>query len=290
MGRYKIPIALIATGLFGLLSVAAVFFSGLCLTQTQLSLVSAAATLLGILVAAGMIVWQQRDGARTRFMLDRYENARRSLLHAQDAVSDYASFVRFLPTDLLMHEAALEQHGSAMPPASRFPEFQRRKDLAGRATADAIDRVASCEAVFPDAELLRKALFCAAHDAEQEAQSLLPLLMRALPVDLPQGVFNDGSQPAEVIERIRLLSTALLSVVEDLRYYLEDADNDLVRGLVGELFGNKAQPRKPADSRLLVLSTVEPHKTKLRQWLDAHPVMQQNQALSRWAAAREDHE
>lgn len=291
MKAKTIPVVLTVIALLSLAVVATIFFARPVLSATQDSLISTFATLLGIFIAAGMIVWQQRDAARTSVMLDRYDRARRALIEAQGAVGKFASFARFLPTDLAMYVDALKNDGTAVPPASRFLEFQWLRNKAWFATADAIDGVGGCEVVVPDAALLRLALVCAHSDAERATEKLAPLLMNSLPMDTPQGaVINAGPVPPQVREQIKALTEVLLASLDDLQSYCTDSDDDLVNRLVGNLFNNPARRRKPADSRMLVLSTSEPHKTRVKQWLQSHHLVQKTDALGKWAAARKDHD
>ena len=253
------------------LTFAWLYYADPVLSQTRLAVLGGAATVVGVVVAAIMIVWQQRDSARTQVVLDRYEKARSALAIAQENVGNFSSFLHFMPIDLGLQLRLIEGGQRAMPIKARFPEYQRLWNDSGMAVAEVLNCVGACEMLVPDAKLLREALACAHDDVYQLATELVPLLVAALPIDYENTVANPGPMPEPLRTQVMGLAAQLHDRLFDLQNYLGDTDVDLSGRLVGNLFGAVPPRRVPPDTRLLVLSTDARDVKRVRNWVKQHP-------------------
>lgn len=233
-------------------------------------------TLLGILVGAGMIIYQlgrqhknelalQRENAREQLRLQIFQEFSPVIKVATEKIIDAETYVSSIHSNLRMSQQLLED---ALPIKERATEFSKRHQEATYSLIKLIGLIGKYEVVSPQLDIFKLAIGVAKHDMTIASGRLI----RILPMDIitPDGV----SQVVNVIrstEQLNELDKLLGDYKRaemDIIGYLNDLNIEMQNIFLSKLFDNKVPRRQPLDPRIKVVSTEPEEVEKLRKYFE----------------------
>ena len=237
-------------------------------------------------------VEQNRQNEATKLKLQIYQEILRSI----DQASHPMAKLHVELLDLIAHLRALHDVRPARvlnPPSQRFSEFSATTASASKAWGRLMQIVEQWVVIDPRLDIFREAFAASGHECSKASHSdLIPLLVRILPQDNPAtGQPYPWQPPSEQdLNALQPKVERVCELLTDRSAYLQDLQTEAQNLLVGDLFGNKAPPRKPPDPRRLVISLAR-HE-EIRHFLNnetlwgAHKAKYENRAEGK----AEDHQ
>jgi hypothetical protein len=232
---------------------------------------------LGLIAAAGTVVWQMRQQHKSSLALQR-ENARealklriyetlvqriRTLSDANIAASMYAFGI--LPAiESFQREQAAGYQPS--PIKQRAPTFSDLHFKAEGHLAELIVEFESWSIAFPGLNVFQVALNATACDVRQSFPPLYSALLRILPMDPPPGetgkptIIHPPPSP-EVFSALKGLIEKYKGAMDEIGCYIHDLTIEAQNNLLHGLFEGRVPPRQPLDPRHKVIST-DPEKAQ----------------------------
>ena len=249
--------------------------------QNAVDLIGYGITFLGIIVAAGVVVWQigrqhkdslalQRDNAREELKLRVHGLLVQRIRKLSDANVSAGMYAFMIPMTL---ETIQEQFARGLPPSSvrqRAIEFSRLHDEASQAVVELLWDFEAWSIAFPGLEVFRAALHSANHDAREAYFPLFNQLLIALPMDPPEDAPPEVPRPVGGLPlplsgvemaRLKVLVDRYKWAMDDISNYVYDLTIESQNNLLSGLFEHRVPQRQPIDPRFRVIST-DPVKTK----------------------------
>jgi hypothetical protein len=236
-----------------------------------------------ILVGAGMIVWQQRAANQSSLKLKLFEELGTGLSSASEAVSRAGMYAFMVPMHLRIYRDLIAHGQPAAIPTDRFPVFNNLHSKALESVGDLVSLLEAHDIVSEHFALFRQALACAHRDALDAFTAVTPVLVRALPMDLPN-VPTPILPPLTEADVVKIgeLCNRYWDQMSTISCYIHDikieAQNVLLRGL----FRRRVPPRDPPDKRVWVLRTDDPdYLARVRRYFfSEHPVAAKGEELT----------
>ena len=246
--------------------------------QNAVDLIGHGLTILGIIAAAAMVVWQlgrqhrsslllQRDNPREELKLRLHELPVQKIHKLSDANVSASMYAYMIPLfeNLQMQIA----HGLyASPPNQRAQEFSRLHSEASKALVELLKEFESWSIAFPGLEVFQTALNAAAHDAREAFTPLHTAFLRALPLDPPEDAPPHVPRPLvapplsdEEFAQLKTLVERYKRAMDDIDCYAHDLTIESQNNLLPGLFERRVPQRQPLDPSFKVIST-DPAKVK----------------------------
>lgn len=243
--------------------------------------VEPAATMAGIVVAASMVVWQQREASRADLKLKLFEELRKGLDDAAKAITAAGTYAFSAMSNVQLHRTRLGQGQPAAPPISRIPEFIKLHGEAMNRLVAVTYLLEGHDVVSAHFELFRRALGCAHHDAYHAFTPAVQSMYGVLPVDNPNGGTFTPQAEVPAVVNFNNKCKAYWMQMATAGCYIHDvgveAQNLLLRGL----FARQVAARRPIDPKMWVLRTDDPeYLCRLRRFFfEEHPASAQKREI-----------
>lgn len=228
--------------------------------ELQAALVGAAATASAAIFGVGAIIVQVRSqGRQSRAAIAETERRKINAALYEDAVSicrGLADASIELSTKLHAMNMEIEVAARAEvaklaynPPSARFPALSTLYGEFTDAALRFIFLVENRRIVDPRILIFRTAMTTVLHDSRQSMFSDFILhVMPALPTDnLSGGIYPYKPPSIESAMRVQRYSDRLIRAVDDAIAYTEDFLTEMQNVLLGDLYGNRLEPRQPID-------------------------------------------
>lgn len=250
----------------------------------QPSWVSDIINISGILVAAGMIVWQlgrqhknaleiQKWNYRERLRLKIYQQFAEALQSANHDAADAGMYAYLIPVYFSSYVAQKNVGVNVAPIISRAVEFRIKDNAAATSLIKIITLIERYEIIGPQLDVFQVAINAAIHEMREAFQPLHSVLLEVLPVDFidPTGnrhVTNVVVPTQDQLKRLEQLVTGYHNATNDAGCYLFDLNVELQNVFLGELFENKVEKRAPIDPAMKVITTDPEEAKKLRKYFE----------------------
>ncbi len=237
-----------------------------------LQLLSPAIQFFGLILAAGMVVWQlrkqhknalkqQRENGREALKLQIYKNLVERIRALTDAYSEAKLYAFAIIPSLESFQQEQAAGYEPSPTQQRVPKFSELHFKAGNLLADLIIEFECWSIAFPGLNVFKIALNAAVYDVGQSFWPLFSALLHVLPMDPPPGEIGKSSiihpppTPANFIELKRLVDR-YKEAMDDVGCYIQDLTVEAQNNLLHGLFEEKVPARQPLDpARYKVIST-----------------------------------
>lgn len=247
------------------------------LQTNAVALIGHVLTFLGLIAAAITVAWQlrrqhqsslalQRVNAREALKLRIYEGLVQQIRRLSDAQIMASMYAFGIPSAVenYQHELAAGHH----PPGirQRAPEFSDLHFRAGNEVAELLVEFESWSIAFPSLHVFQVALNAAEYNVQEAFWPLFSALLRALPMDPPQG---ETGKPSVVpppltlaeLEGLKAKVVTYKEAMDEVGCYLHDLAIEAQNNLLFGLFEREVPRRQPLDPRYRVIST-EPLKVE----------------------------
>lgn len=234
-------------------------------------------TVLGILVAALMVVWQlgrqhrdslmrQRDNAREELKVRLHELLVQKVRDLTEAIVSAKMYAFLIPAHLEGLEHQRKLGIQPRPSEKRADEFAKLHHEAAEATTNLFYDFEAWSMAFPGLEVFKVALNSVAHDAREAFSPLHTALLEALPMDPPPDAPAYVPRPItppplskEKTEQLKALVNNYSNAMDDIGVYVGDLMIESQNNLLSGLFERRVPLREPIDPRHRVIST-DPEK------------------------------
>ena len=226
---------------------------------------------LGLIAAAGTVVWQmrkqhknslalQREIAREALKLRIYE----TLLQRIRTLSDASIAASMYAFGILPAIEGFQREQSAgyqpSPIKQRVPTFSDLHFKAESQLAELIVEFESWSIAFPGLNVFQIALNAAAYDVRQSFPPLFSALLQILPMDPPPGETGKATSihpppSSEVFSALKGLVETYRGAMDEIGCYVHDLTTEAQNNLLHGLFEGRVPPREPLDPRHKVIST-----------------------------------
>lgn len=250
---------------------------------------------LGLIAAAGTVVWQMRKQHKNSLVLQR-ENAREAL-----KLRIYETLVQRIRTLSAAYiEAAMYALGilpaiesfqreqsagyQPSPMTQRAPTFSDLHFKAQGHLAELIEEFECWSIAFPGLNVFQVALNAAAYDVRQSFPPLSSALSHILPMDPSPGetgkptIIHPPPSP-EVFSALRRLIEKYKEAMDEIGCYIHDLTIEAQNNLLHGLFEGRVPPRQPLDPRHKVISTVPEKAQVLIRYFETETPWGKNQAV-----------
>jgi hypothetical protein len=249
---------------------------------------------LGLIAAAGTVVWQLRKQHRNSLALQR-ENAREALKLRIDetlvqrirALSDANIEAAIYAFGMIPAIENFQREQSAgnkpAPPEQRAPTFSGLHFKAERCLAELIVEFECWSIAFPGLNVFQIALNAAAYDVRQLFPPLFSALLHILPMDPPPGQTGRPTivhppPSSEVFSTLKDLIEKYKGAMDEIGCYIHDLTIEAQNNLLHGLFEERVPPRQPLDPRHKVISTVPEKAQVLIRYFETETPWGKNQA------------
>lgn len=228
--------------------------------ELQAALVGAAATAGAAIFGVVAVIAQVRSqGQQSRAAIAETERRKINAALYEDAVSicrGLADASIELSTKLQIMNMEIEVAARAEAamlayniPSARFPELSSLYGEFADAALRFIFLVENRRIIDPRILIFRTAMSTVLHDSRQSMFSEFVLhVIPALPTDNPNGgIFPYKPPSIEGALAVRKYSDQLIRAVDDATAYTEDFLTEMQNALLGDLYGNHLEPRRPLD-------------------------------------------
>lgn len=200
-----------------------------------------------------VIIESEKRKLRTVF----YEEALAVVTAETSASSDYSAWLRGLELEIRVQRAMLDT-GQPSPALKR--KHQAMSDLSGKHSDAAIELVFLIERrliIDPRLALFKFAFVSAIHDIRESQNCLNSMLLTVLPVALPDGREVIGHEMTKTEAEAVLAEIACcIKAILKLNSWSSDMLVELQNALLGDVFGQRLEHRKPLDPDELVIDFV----------------------------------
>lgn len=252
------------------------------------------ATFTGIVVAASMVMWQQRATARANLKLKLFETLRSQFDSASDKCGNVSVRALRFADDM---ESFPQRHQSGMKPEN--PRTTIESMIAQNAAmrhsvADLMILLEAHDIVSEHFQFYCRVLACACDDVSRAWEKLFHFIMTRLPIYVPEIPETHRLLTELELHDLKALADAYRREVYTVQLYISDIQKETQNLLLGGLFrkwfiSRKATRRVPADPRFIVISTDAkslPHLRKI--FMENHPAIRRAKTLENEASARAD--
>lgn len=228
--------------------------------ELQAALVGAVATAGAAIFGVGAVIAQVRSqGRQSRVAIAETERRKINAALYEDAVSicrGLADASIELSTKLHTMNMEIEVAARAEAamlaynlPSARLPALSALYGQFTDAALRFIYLIENRRIVDPRILIFRTAMNTVLHDSRQSMFSDFVLhVMPALPTDHPNGgIFPYKPPSIEGALAVRKYSDQLIRAVDDATAYTEDFLTEMQNVLLGDLYGNRLEPRQPID-------------------------------------------
>ncbi len=269
------------------------------LRQNALALIGPVVTVLALIVGTLTVIWQlgrqhksalklQRDNARETLKLRIYEKLAERIRTLSDANGEASMYVFAIPGAIENFQRQLSLGFQSPPIGHRAPTFSALHSKASLALAELIIEFESWSIAFPDLWVFQVALNYANDNARDAFMSLFSALIRALPMEPPEGpsptrptIVQPPLTDAE-FSALWILVAKYKEAMDEVGCFIHDLRIEAQNNLLSGLFDRKVPPRQPLDPNRKVIST-EPQKMKElldyflneTSWGKAHAAMEE---------------
>lgn len=245
--------------------------------DTKAAVIGAGATLLAALFGFGALVVQMRaqaresrhaiaENERRKLKAAMYEDAVKVANELSDAITELSTMTRTMAVQIVA-AAEAQAVGLGYPlPTVRYMALLGLYELFSQAMLKLTFLVERRRIIDPRLLIFRTAMSSVLFDTRDLVQDAFrDEIMPALPADAPDGtIFRYTPPTPEGAAVIAKLCERLTDALDDATAYSEDFLIELQNLLLGDLFGNRALHRVPADPVHRVVTLAEADA------LDAH--------------------
>lgn len=238
-------------------------------------------TVLGIIIAAGVIFWQmdrqhrsalllQKENAREALHSEVYDKLRLAIVNAQTAVSNVSPYVRLIPTELLDYRERKSMgiddvQGSPII-RKRVPEFGDLHSQLSSAVVELLIIFESYAIAIPKFEVFQNALRATLYDAMQASVAVSSELLTVLPTELGRPLSPDPQYSQEQhyvpdppddnkLAQLQRVIDAYLTPIDNIGFYVHDLRVEAQNTLLKDLYpGQRVPLRQPIDPADKVIS------------------------------------
>lgn len=228
--------------------------------ELQAALVGAAATAGAAIFGVGAVIAQVRSqGRQSRAAIAEAERRKTNAALYEDAVSICRGLAdASIELSTKLHTMNMEigvaaRAAAAMLayniPSARFPALSALYDKFADAALRFIFMIENRRIVDPRILIFRTAMNTVLHNSRQSMFSDFVLhVMPALPTDHPNGgIFPYKPPSIDGALAVRKCSDQLIRAMDDAIAYTEDFLTEMQNVLLGDLYGNRLEPRQPID-------------------------------------------
>ena len=256
-----VAVAIIAAGLFGF-----ILAQWPTLPDTvKGAVIGGTFTLVSAAAGFGVIVYQlQEQGKNTRnanteteklkLKKEIYEDIVEALRDASDAQVELGIFSRFAVNELNNYRAAEANGLQPIIPKSRALKFlEKNADMANKVIR-LITFVEKWLIIDPRLDVFRVAINVALYDANATFHGLFPVILRALPIEMPGAIVPTWRAPTDgALSQINNLFEHLDHALGNLGGYIDDFEREMQNLLLVDLFQHKVPMRVPRDPKVMVI-------------------------------------
>jgi hypothetical protein len=170
-----------------------------------------------------------------------------------DAEVGLAEFVRRLISDITIHKARTDSGLPTVAPVARVPDLIGLKSSFDREAIAILTFTERWWVIDPRIEIFRDAINAALHDVREDWGAYFDLVMRAMPIELPDGL-HWVAPTKERFTAIETASNRFLDRLGTITAYSYDFQTEMQNILVAPLFGKTVPRRQPIDTRHVVIS------------------------------------
>ena len=237
-------------------------------------------TVLGFIVAAGVIFWQmgrqhksalllQKENAREVLRSEVYDKLRLTIVNTENALVDAAGYARMIPFNLRNYRTqvsmGIDCAGGSPIVRDRAPELSGLHGQMVSAVAELLFIFDSYAIAIPELEVFKDALNSALHDAAEAFMPLHSKLIPVLPTELSsprshepqnsQKLYHVPAPPDDrKLEQIQRLVDGYTFATDDIGRYVDDLRVEAQNTLLKDLFpGQRAPIRQPIDPAYKVI-------------------------------------
>ena len=241
-----------------------------------------AITLLGIVIAARMIIWQmgrqhrsslelQKESARAEMHAGIYRELQEKISKASSAEVAASGYARMIPFELENYRNQVQmgiQNIVGRPIVRRrATEFMNLNSAMSDGIINLISSFENYAIAAPEFGVFQDALNSAMHDAQTAFNKLHSALLPLLPMDMqdhlpedlcdaPNANYVPPPPNDEQLEDIQRLVDAYVSAADDIGCYLHDLRGESQNTLLKDLYPGRQVPlREPLDPRLKVITS-----------------------------------
>ena len=239
-------------------------------------------TLVGIVIAAFMIVWQmgkqhrssldlQKENTRAELRAEIYSTLIDSINQATSVYLKASSYVRFLPASLKIYRDHVRLGMHPLPVKERSEEIHRQNYEMTNSVIRLLSIFESYAIAVPEFGVFQDAFNSAIHDVGEAFDPLFQGTLRILPVDAPAAqdacrvVNEQGPLPAHVIapltdnefQELDQLVERYLDAAGDIACYIYDLRVEAQSALLSDLYPNQRAPRREPRDPIYRVVTVE---------------------------------
>lgn len=241
--------------------------------ENAIDLVGHALTLIGIVAAALIVVWQlsrqhrssielQKNNAKEALKLDIYKTLDERIRQISHANVSASTYVVMIPYKIENYQYQLSNNLPAQPLRERALEFSRLHEEANNSLINIIEEFEAWLITLPEFELFQTAINSANYDAREAYIPLFSKLLTILPIDPPENASANVPRPItnpimneQQLRELRALVETYKNAMDDIGCYIFDLRVEAQNNLLSELFEHRVPSRKPLDPRMKVLST-----------------------------------
>lgn len=265
------------------------------LQQNAVELIGDLLKVLGLLAAAGTVVWQmrkqhknslalQRENAREALKLRIYETLVQRIRALSDANIEAAMYAFLIVPAIEGFQREQSAGYRPSPIKQRAPTFSDLHSKAQRHLAELIVEFECWSIAFPGLNVFQVALNAAAYDARQSCPPLFSALLHILPMDPPAcetdkpTIIHPPPSP-EMFSALRRLIEQYKEAMDEIRCYIHDLTIEAQNNLLHGLFDGRVPPRQPLDPKHRVISTAPEKAQALIRHFKTETPWGKNQAV-----------
>lgn len=242
---------------------------------------------LGIAAAAIVVVWQvgrqhrgnlelQKERLKDEQKLLFFDSLSEKIAEADSALGAVSSWGSAVPSALrqFLRQSEIPNFRPA-PPRHRAATLLELQNQANRALIAVISTIEYREAIDPTFVAFRYAIARQNELCGRVFHEFHLAILPLLPVDPPPEAAASGVQPrtlktptVEDVAALEKVGGKLQQEYLTLSDFLSDLSREAQNRLLGGLFGNRVQERKPLDPSVLVLGTTKEALLRLEKELD----------------------
>jgi hypothetical protein len=240
------------------------FFNSLDPTM-KAAIIGALTTLLTGVAGFGVLVWRLRVEAQRAIDANKSSEAMKLKLkiYEQEVVTTVektvdaevalTGFVRRFASELKTHRTLTDAGLPAATPVARVPDLIGLKASFDREAVAIVTFTERWFVIDPRFEIFRIAINAALHDVREEWGAYFELVMRSVPMDMPNGL-HWNVPPTDRLGAIEVASNKFIDRLGTMTAYTSDFQAEMQNVLIGPLFGHTVPRRQPIDPRHVVIS------------------------------------
>ncbi len=205
----------------------------------------------------------QRENLKDEQRLKLFDDLSEKIVAAEKALVDLSLWGFFVPSELrnFIHQSRIPGF-TPVPVRSRSTQFLEKQREVDKALNAVIRTIEYREVIDPAFVIFRYAITSGSEKCREAFNAFNQAILPLLPVDPPPDLAAKGITPRslkapteEDVEALEPLGRSLHSEYLELGGYLSDLSREAQNRLIGSLFAQQLQPRRPLEEGHLVIGT-----------------------------------